>query len=306
MLKKFLSTIIFLMLLSFGALKAQGKFCFQGASIKAQSGLPGLVYQDTALNSPEIIRFSTRPLVSPYQYLVTDTNNIIVMVSPSNSINISGLTAGSYRVWSFSFIGEITAEVGQDASAVQLAAFCSGLSRNFIPFVINSHEPDNGNGDGGNGGDNGMSNGSGPDPDVVISYGSLLEAIERNSLLQILERGVENAGLEAALAGEDPLTVFAPVNNAFAALDAADLVALFDLPTTALRTTILNHAVAGSYSAADLFNGQVLTALTGNSLSVMINDEGVFVGGAKVIQTDIGAVNGIVHLVQNIVESIAP
>lgn len=306
MSKKFLSTTIFLMLFCIVAADAQGKFCFEGATIKASSGAPGLVYQDTALGSPEIIRFSTRPQVSPYQYLVTDTNNIIVYVSASNSIDISSLAAGNYRVWSFSYIGSITAEVGQDAGAVQLAAFCSGLSRNFIPFVINSSEPDNGGGDGGNGGDNGTGNGAGPDPDVVISYGTVLEAIERNSLLQVLERGIENAELEGALASEGPLTVFAPVNNAFAALDAADLVALFDLPTTALRTTILNHVVAGSYSAADLFNGQVLTTLTGNSLPVMINDEGVFVGGTKVIQTDIGAVNGIVHLVQNIVESIAP
>lgn len=302
MFKKFLSTTFFLMLLSFGAAKAQGKFCFEGATIKASSGAPGLVYQDTALGSPEVIRFSTRPQVSPYQYLVTDTNNIIVYVSASNSIDISSLAAGSYRVWSFSYIGSITAEVGQEASAVQLAAFCSGLSRNFIPFVINSSEPNNGSGNGGNG----MGNGAGPDPDVVISYGTVLEAIERNSLLQVLERGVENAELEGALAGEGPLTVFAPVNNAFAALDAADLVALFDLPTTALKTTILNHVVAGSYSAADLFNGQVLTTLTGNSLPVMINDEGVFIGGAKVIRTDIGAINGIVHLVQNVAESIAP
>ncbi|MBX2876374.1 MAG: fasciclin domain-containing protein [Saprospiraceae bacterium] len=306
MFKKYLSTTIFLLLLSLGTTQAQGKFCFQGATIKAQSGTPGLVYQDTALNTPEIIRFSTRPQVSPYQYLVTDTNNIIVQVSASNSIDISGLTAGSYRVWSFSYIGTITAEVGQDAGAVQLAAFCSGLSRNFVPFVINSSEPDNGDGGDTGGGDNGAGNGEGPDPDVVISYGTVLEAIERSSLLQVLERGVENAGLEDDLAGEGPLTVFAPVNNAFAALDPADLVALFDLPTTALRTTILNHVVAGSYAAADLFNGQVLTTLAGHSLPVIVNDEGVFVGGAKVVQTDIGAENGIVHLIQNIVESIAP
>lgn len=301
MFKKYFSTTIFLILLSLGAIKAQGKFCFDGATIKATSGMPGLVYQDTALNTPEIIRFSTRPQISPYQYLVTDTNNIIVRVSPSNSIDISGLTAGSYRVWSFSYIGSITAEAGQDAGTVQLAAFCSGLSRNFVPFVINSSEPDGGNSGGG-----GTENGAGPDPDVMISYGTVLEAIERNNLLQILERGVENAELEDDLVTEGPLTVFAPVNNAFAALDAADLVALFDSPSTALRTTILNHVVAGSYAAADLYNGQVLTTLTGDTMIIVVNDEGVFVGGSQVIQTDIGAENGIVHLVQNIVESIAP
>ena len=140
----------------------------------------------------------------------------------------------------------------------------------------------------------------------MISYGTVLEAIERNSLLQILERGVENAELEDDLTMEGPLTVFAPVNNAFAALDATDLVALFDSPSTALRTTILNHVVAGSYAATDLYNGQVLTTLTGDTLIIVVNDEGVFVGGSQVIQTDIGAENGIVHLVQNIVESIAP
>lgn len=295
---KSLYTTCMLLLLCWGTGLTQGQFCFQGATIKAQTGAPGLIYEDTALTSPTLIRFSTRPLVSPYQYLVTDTNNLIVQISATNTIDISVLSAGHYRVWSFSFIGEITARLGQPVEEGPLASFCSGLSKNFVPFIINGSGP--------NMGEEELGNGSGPDPNVPILFSTVLEAIERNNLLQVLERGIENANLEDDLQTEGPFTVFAPVNNAFAALDPADLVALFDLPTTALKSVLLNHVVAGSYVAADLFDGQELITLGGETLMVSVMGENVLVGGSKIQQADIGASNGIVHLIQHIVESIAP
>lgn len=310
-----ITTCFFLFLFSLNGLSAQSKFCYEGAVIKAPGGETSLVFELEDLGETRILRFSTRPLISPYQYLLTDADNTIVSISASNSIDIAGLAAGNYRIWAFSYIGDIIATVGQNAAETQLAAFCSGLSKNFVSLQINGGDDDD-NGDGGDGGDNGdgggdggtggSGNGAAPDTSITITFNTVLEAITRNSLLQILERGVENADLEVALMAEGPLTVFAPVNNAFAALDPDQLVALFDAPSTALRTTILHHVVAGSFSAADLFDGQLLTTLGGETLSVQVTTEGIFIGGSKVIQADVVASNGIVHLIMNIVESIAP
>ena len=300
-----ITTCFFLFLFSLNCLSAQSKFCYEGAVVKAPGGETSLVFELEDLGETRTLRFSTRPLISPYQYLLTDADNIIVSISASNSIDIAGLAAGHYRIWAFSYIGDIIATVGQNAAETQLAAFCSGLSKNFVSLQINGDDDDDNGDGGGDGGTGGSGNGAAPDTSITITFNTVLEAITRNSLLQILERGVENADLEVALMAEGPLTVFAPVNNAFAALDPDQLVALFDAPSTALRTTILHHVVAGSFSAADLFDGQLLTTLGGETLSVQVTTEGIFIGGSKVIQADVGAGNGIVHLIMNIVESSA-
>lgn len=291
-------TCFFLLLFSFNCLSAQSKFCYEGAVIKTQGGETSLTFELADLGEPNLLPFRTRPLINPYQYLITDMDNRIVAIQSSNVIDIAGFAAGNYRIWAFSYIGDIVAVVGQDATEAPLAAFCSGLSKNFVSLQINGEVEDD------NGED--MGNGAAPDTSIQVSFNTVLEAITSNSLLQILERGIEQADLELALMGEDLITVFAPVNNAFAALSPDQLAALFDHPATALRPTLLNHVVLGSFSAADLFDGQLLTTITGETLRVNTTTEGIFIGGAKVLQSNVRAGNGIVHLIMNIVESSAP
>ena len=107
--------------------------------------------------------------------------------------------------------------------------------------------------------------------------------------------------LAGALEGEGPFTVFAPINNAFAALPSETLSALFADKSGSLRTTLLQHVGGEMLMSSNLSDGQVITTLDGKELTVSINDDGVFINNAKVVKADIRAENGVVHLIMEII-----
>jgi hypothetical protein len=82
-----------------------------------------------------VVRFRTTPSAMPFAFLITDENNIIIQVSLSNFINLEDLPQGAYRVWAFSYLGQVTAEPGQDAANAQLASLCYQLTSNYIQII---------------------------------------------------------------------------------------------------------------------------------------------------------------------------
>jgi uncharacterized surface protein with fasciclin (FAS1) repeats len=113
---------------------------------------------------------------------------------------------------------------------------------------------------------------------------------------EILETAVVAAGLAGALSGEGPFTVFAPTDAAFNALPAGTIEALLnDIPTL---TSILTYHVAGVNAlSTDLTNGQEVVTLNGESVTVTINADGVFINDARVTVADLVADNGVVHVI---------
>ena len=113
---------------------------------------------------------------------------------------------------------------------------------------------------------------------------------------EILETAVIAAGLDGALSGEGPFTVFAPTDDAFNALPAGTIEALLnDIPTL---TSILTYHVAGVNAlSTDLTDGQEVVTLNGESVTVTINADGVFINDAQVTVADLVAENGVVHVI---------
>lgn len=106
------------------------------------------------------------------------------------------------------------------------------------------------------------------------------------------------AGLIDTLKGKGPFTVFAPTDEAFAKIPKADLDAL--LSDKAKLTAVLTyHVVAGKVMAADVKAGTVRT-VQGSDLTVT-TEGGVQVNGANVVKTDIGADNGVIHVIDTVV-----
>jgi len=106
------------------------------------------------------------------------------------------------------------------------------------------------------------------------------------------------AGLIDTLKGKGPFTVFAPTDEAFAKIPKADLDAL--LSDKAKLTAVLTyHVVAGKVMAADVKAGAVKT-VQGSDLTVT-TEGGVQVNGANVVKTDIGADNGVIHVIDTVV-----
>jgi len=137
-------------------------------------------------------------------------------------------------------------------------------------------------------------------PPASVIPTTVVDAAIGDARLSTLVAAVQAAGLVETLSGPGPFTVFAPTNEAFAAIQA-DVDALLANPDKAPLTGVLTfHVVPGKILSTDLA-GVTATPATvqGGALSVDTTD-GVFVGGARVLQADIEVGNGVVHIIDKV------
>ena len=143
---------------------------------------------------------------------------------------------------------------------------------------------------------------SGPDEGTLdgMTDDPVGTAASSNPVLTTLVTAVGEAGLVDTLNSAEQLTVFAPTDCAFAALDPATLDAALADPTGLLTQVLGFHVVAGErLSAADLAGKTELTTFTGATLPVGHDGDTITVGGdqATVVVPDIQTANATVHLI---------
>jgi uncharacterized surface protein with fasciclin (FAS1) repeats len=113
---------------------------------------------------------------------------------------------------------------------------------------------------------------------------------------------LESTGLVDTLKGEGPYTVFAPTDDAFAALPEGTLEEL-GKPENAdqLEAILLYHVAEGDVMSSDLFDGQEIETVQGAPITVTIDDDGtVKVNDATVTQADVEASNGVIHVIDSV------
>jgi uncharacterized surface protein with fasciclin (FAS1) repeats len=127
-------------------------------------------------------------------------------------------------------------------------------------------------------------------------------AASNNPVLTTLVTAVGEANLVDTLNGADALTVFAPTDCAFAALDQATLDAALADPTGLLTSVLGFHVVAGEQlDAAALAGRTEVETFSGATLPIMVDGETITVGGqAEVVVPDIETANATVHLIDNV------
>jgi transforming growth factor-beta-induced protein len=119
-----------------------------------------------------------------------------------------------------------------------------------------------------------------------------------NGSLSTLVTAVQAAGLTGTLSGTGPFTVFAPTNTAFEALPAGTVPALLESGNSDVLTALLTyHVVPGTFTAAQLQDGQQLTTVAGRTLTVTRNGNTVLIDGVAVATADVPATNGVVHVI---------
>jgi len=109
---------------------------------------------------------------------------------------------------------------------------------------------------------------------------------------------LKKADLVKALEGAGPFTVFAPTNEAFAAVPKSDLDALLANPEK-LKAVLLYHVVSGDVTSDKIKAGMVKT-LSGQDVDLSLKDGKVFVNNAEVVKADLKASNGVVHVVNQV------
>merc|ERR1719183_2675987 len=127
---------------------------------------------------------------------------------------------------------------------------------------------------------------------------NIVQLAEATPDLSTLVTAVSAGGLVKTLESPGPFTVFAPTNEAFAALPAGVVANLLKPENKAKLDDVLTyHVVSGSVHAKDLSDGQVIKTVEGKTLLATVNKTGVFINNAQVTTADVDASNGVVHIV---------
>ncbi|NNF63747.1 MAG: fasciclin domain-containing protein [Acidimicrobiia bacterium] len=111
-----------------------------------------------------------------------------------------------------------------------------------------------------------------------------------------LVAALQAADLVDTLKGEGPFTVFAPTDDAFAALPDGTVDGLLaDIP--ALTDVLTYHVVSGKVLAADVVGLDSATTLQGSDVTIRVEGDSVFINDSQVIITDIETSNGVIHVI---------
>ena len=131
---------------------------------------------------------------------------------------------------------------------------------------------------------------------------TIVEIAQGNDDFSTLVTAVTEAGLAETLSGPGPFTVFAPTNEAFAALPEGTLDTLLEDPTGDLADILKLHVISGAVDseAAIAAAGGTVDTL-GGPISVELDGDNLVVGGATVVTADIQASNGIIHVIDAVI-----
>ncbi len=120
-------------------------------------------------------------------------------------------------------------------------------------------------------------------------FGTLIAAVKAADLVEVLK-------------SDGPFTVFAPTDDAFKKLPEGTIAKLLKPENKAMLVSILKyHVVSGKVVAADVVKLNSAKTVEGGSVTIKIKDGSVFLNGnSKVVQTDIAASNGVIHVIDTV------
>jgi uncharacterized surface protein with fasciclin (FAS1) repeats len=127
---------------------------------------------------------------------------------------------------------------------------------------------------------------------------NIVETAREAGTFQTLLTAVDAAGLGDTLADGGPLTVFAPTDDAFVALPQETVQGLLADPPALVRV-LTYHVVPGRITSAQITHDSEQKTVEGGVLKLAVNG-GVTVNDATVIQADVEAENGVIHVINRV------
>jgi uncharacterized surface protein with fasciclin (FAS1) repeats len=132
------------------------------------------------------------------------------------------------------------------------------------------------------------------------AMGTIVDVASDAGTFETLLAAAEAAGLVDTLQSDGPYTVFAPTDDAFAALPEGTVESLLADPE-ALANILLYHVVAGKVLAADVVGLDSATTAQGSDVAISVDGSSVMVNEANVVATDIEASNGVIHVIDAVI-----
>ena len=128
--------------------------------------------------------------------------------------------------------------------------------------------------------------------------GNIVEVAQAQGNFSTLIQAAQAAGLAEALATQE-VTVFAPTDAAFEQLPEGTLQELLNNPEQ-LAEILRYHVVSGTVTANQVMQLESAETLQGSSVDISQTEEGVMVDNATVVQTDVQASNGVIHVIDTV------
>ena len=136
---------------------------------------------------------------------------------------------------------------------------------------------------------------------MMVPSKNIVENAAASSDHTTLVAAVKAAGLDGTLSGAGPFTVFAPANAAFEKLPAGTVDNLLKPESKGKLTSVLTyHVVTGAIRSTDLKDGQKVTTVQGEELTVKIKDGKVMINDAEVTTADVISSNGVTHVINGV------
>jgi uncharacterized surface protein with fasciclin (FAS1) repeats len=131
---------------------------------------------------------------------------------------------------------------------------------------------------------------------------NIIETAVNHGSFKTLVAAVTAAELVETLSGKGPFTVFAPLDEAFAALPAGTVESLIEPANKAKLQGILTyHVVAGKVLSTDLTDGMKAKTVNGAEITIHLKDGKVLVNDAEVVTADVETDNGVIHIINKVI-----
>lgn len=137
--------------------------------------------------------------------------------------------------------------------------------------------------------------------DDAAAKKDVVQTAEAAGTFKTLVAAINAADLATTLKGTGPFTVFAPTDQAFAKLPAGTVDTLLKPENKAMLQAVLTyHVVAGKVLAADVVKLTSAKTVQGANVTITVAGGSVKVNDANVVQTDIEASNGVIHVIDTV------
>lgn len=137
---------------------------------------------------------------------------------------------------------------------------------------------------------------------ILPSSDSILETAAASGSFETLAAAIRTAGLIKTLSGEGPFTVFAPTDEAFAKLPAGTVQSLLQPENRHKLIEVLTyHVVPGRVYASDALQFETVKTVQGSRVVFRLGGNGLTINGATVVQPDIEASNGVIHVIDEVI-----
>jgi len=138
--------------------------------------------------------------------------------------------------------------------------------------------------------------------DTATAEKTIVETAASLDQFSTLVAAVKAAGLAETLSGEGPFTVFAPTNDAFAALPDGTVESLLKPENKEKLVSILTyHVVPGSVMAKDVVELDSAKTVQGSTVDIQVKNGKVMIDKATVVKTDVKCSNGVIHVIDKVI-----